>query len=125
MCPPPEGVPRVVYGSAGEIGRAMHVAAGIALHGNVNGDRDDGGDDDDDDDDTPPPPPLATTAEFPEVTTWTDQQLITAVELADRREPSLRLHATDNAPDRYESLLDECSAELVRRLEARGVRLSA
>jgi hypothetical protein len=76
----------------------------------------------DDDDDTPPP---TSTAQFPEVTTWTDQQLITAVELADRREPALRLQATADMADRYDALLDECSAELVRRLQARGVRLSA
>lgn len=64
-------------------------------------------------------------AMFPEIPTWNDQQLIVAIELADAREPGLNLHAVGNLPDRHEAFLHECSAELVRRLESRGVRLAA
>jgi hypothetical protein len=71
------------------------------------------------------PHPPGGAALFPEVVTWTDDQLVTAIELADRREPALRLHATADLPDRYEALLDACSAELVQRLEALGVRMAA
>jgi hypothetical protein len=71
------------------------------------------------------PNPPAGAALFPEVVTWTDQQLITAIELADRREPALRLGATGNVPDRHEVLLNACSAELVRRVEEQGVRMAA
>jgi hypothetical protein len=70
-------------------------------------------------------PPRTPGAVFPEVPTWSDEQLITAIELADRREPALKLNATAELPDRYDALLDACSAELVRRLEARSERLSA
>ena len=69
------------------------------------------------------PPPSA--ALFPEVVTWTDEQLIIAIELADRREPGLNLYAVGDLPDRHEAFLHECSAELVRRLEGRGVRFAA
>ncbi len=62
---------------------------------------------------------------FPEVLTWTDEQLVVAIELADRREPGLNLYAVGNLPDRHEAFLHECSAELVRRLEAREVRFAA
>jgi hypothetical protein len=62
---------------------------------------------------------------YPEVVTWTDDQLVTAIELADRHEPALRLHATEDLPDRHEALLDACSAELVRRLEGQGVQMAA
>jgi hypothetical protein len=62
---------------------------------------------------------------FPEIPTWTDEQLLIAIELADRREPGLNLYAVGNLPDRHEALLHECSAELVRRLEERGVRFAA
>ena len=61
-----------------------------------------------------PPPRL-----FPEVPTWTDEQLVVAIELADRREPALRLGES------YDLFLHECSAELVRRLEERGVAFAA
>ena len=58
------------------------------------------------------PPPSA--ALFPEVVTWTDEHLIIAIELADRREP-----------DRHEAFLDACSAEMVRWLEERGEPVAA
>ena len=58
---------------------------------------------------------------FPEVATWTDDQLVTAIELADRREPALRLGETEH----YDAFLHECSAELVGRLEGQGVRFAA
>jgi hypothetical protein len=64
-------------------------------------------------------------AMFPEIPTWDDTQLIVAIELADRREPGLNLHPVGNLPDRHDAFLHECSAELVRRLESRGVRLAA
>ena len=69
------------------------------------------------------PPPSA--ALFPEVVTWTDEQLIIAIELADRREPGLNLYAVGDLPDRHEAFLDACSAELVGRLERRGVPMAA
>jgi hypothetical protein len=72
-----------------------------------------------DDGDGPQPPTAG--ALFPEVVTWTDDQLITAIELADRQEPALRLAS----PDDYDAFLDACSAELVRRLERRGVAMAA
>jgi hypothetical protein len=72
----------------------------------------DGGDD-------PLPPNSA--ALFPEVVTWTDEQLIITIELADRREPALRL----GSAEQYDAFLDACSAELVARLERRGVRFAA
>ncbi len=62
---------------------------------------------------------------FPEIPTWTDEQLVVAIELADRREPGLNLYAVGNLPDRHEAFLHECSAELVRRLEGRGVKMAA
>ena len=62
---------------------------------------------------------------FPEIPTWSDDQLIVAIELADRREPGLNLYAVGDLPDRHEAFLDACSAELVRRLEERGVRVAA
>jgi hypothetical protein len=62
---------------------------------------------------------------FPEIPTWTDEQLVIAIELADRREPGLNLYAVGDLPDRHEAFLHECSAELVRRLEQRGVRMAA
>ena len=46
-------------------------------------------------------------------------------DLADRREPGLNLYAVGDLPDRHEAVLHECSAELVRRLEQRGVRFAA
>ena len=46
------------------------------------------------DDDLPPSAAL-----FPEVVTWTDEQLIIAIELADRREPGLNLYAVGDRPD--------------------------
>jgi hypothetical protein len=49
-------------------------------------------------DDEPQPP--AAGALFPEVPTWTDEQLLIAIELADRREPGLNLYAVGNLPDR-------------------------
>ena len=72
-------------------------------------------------DDDPPP----SAALFPEVVTWTDEQLIIAIELADRREPGLNLYAVGDRPDRHEAFLDACSAELVRRLEERGELIAA
>ena len=72
-------------------------------------------------DDDPPP----SAALFPEVVTWTDQQLIIAIELADRREPGLNLYAVGDRPDRHEAFLDACAAELVRRLEERGEPMAA
>ena len=78
-----------------------------------------------------PPPPhddgpsSGGSALFPEVPTWSDEHLIIAIELADRREPGLNLHAVGILPDRHEVFLHACSAELVRRLEARGVRFAA
>jgi hypothetical protein len=62
---------------------------------------------------------------FPEIPTWTDEQLVIAIELADRREPGLNLYAVADLPDRHEAFLHECSAEVVRRLEKRGVRFAA
>jgi hypothetical protein len=73
--------------------------------------------------DEPDPPTGA--ALFPEVATWTDEQLLVAIELADLREPGLNLHAVGNLPDRHEAFLHACSAELVRRLEERGVAFAA
>ena len=77
---------------------------------------DNGGDD---------PLPPNTAALFPEVVTWTDEQLIIAIELADRREPGLNLYAVGDRPDRHEAFLDACSAELVGRLERRGEPMAA
>ena len=74
-------------------------------------------------DDEPDPPCGA--ALFPEVVTWTDEQLVVAIELADLREPGLNLFAVGDLPDRHEAFLHECAAELVRRLEERGVRFAA
>ena len=63
---------------------------------------------------------------FPEIPTWSDEQFVVAIELADRREPGLTLYAVgEDLPDRHEAFLHECSAELVRRLEERGVRFAA
>ena len=62
---------------------------------------------------------------FPEVPTWTDEQLVVAIELADRREPGLCLYAVGDVPDRHEAFLHACAAELVRRLEERGVAFAA
>ena len=76
-------------------------------------------------DDGSDPLPPNSAALFPEVVTWTDEQLIIAIELADRREPGLNLYAVGNVPDRHEAFLDACSAELVGRLERRGERLVA
>ena len=75
------------------------------------------------DNDDPLPPNSA--ALFPEVVTWTDEQLIIAIELADRREPGLNLYAVGDRPDRHEAFLDACSAELVGRLERRGEPIAA
>jgi hypothetical protein len=69
-------------------------------------------------------PPFGS-ALFPEIPTWSDEQLVIAIELADRREPGLNLYAVGDLPDRHEAFLHECSAELVRRLEERGVRFAA
>jgi hypothetical protein len=66
-----------------------------------------------------PLPPTAA-ALFPEIVTWTDEQLIIAIELADRREPALRL-----SPEECDAFLDACSAELVGRLERRGMSMAA
>ena len=71
------------------------------------------------------PDPPAGAALFPEVLTWSDEQLVVAIELADLREPGLCLHAVGHLPDRHEAFLHACSAELVRRLEERGVRFAA
>ena len=71
------------------------------------------------------PDPPAGAALFPEVVTWTDEQLVVAIELADLREPGLCQHAHGAYPDRHEAFLHECSAELVRRLEWRGVAFAA
>ena len=73
-------------------------------------------------DDPLPPTPAAL---FPEVVTWTDEQLIITIELADRREPGLNLYAVGDRPDRHEAFLDACSAEMVRRLEERGEPMAA
>ena len=75
------------------------------------------------DGDDPLPPNSA--GLFPEVVTWTDKQLIIAIELADRREPGLNLYAVGHPPDRHEAFLDACSAELVGRLEERGEPMAA
>jgi hypothetical protein len=77
----------------------------------------------DDGSDDPLPPNSA--ALFPEVVTWSDEQLIIAIELADHREAGLNLYAVGNVPDRHEAFLDACSAELVGRLERRGVSMAA
>jgi len=79
---------------------------------------------------TPEPPhddgPTAGgSALFPEIPTWTDEQLVVAIELADRREPGLNLYAVGDLPDCHEAFLHACSAELVRRLEQKGVRFAA
>ena len=71
------------------------------------------------------PDPPAGSALFPEIPTWTDEQLVVAIELADLREPGLCLHAVGHLPDRHEAFLHACSAELVRRLEERGVAFAA
>ena len=68
--------------------------------------------------------PPAAGALFPEIPR-TDEQLLIAIELADRREPGLNLYAVGNLPDRHEAFLHECSTELVRRLEKQGVRFAA
>ena len=73
--------------------------------------------------DDPDPPSGA--ALFPEIPTWTDEQLVVAIELADLREPGLGLSAVGNLPDRHEAFLHECSAQLVRRLVQRGVAFAA
>ena len=65
------------------------------------------------------PAPPTGGALSPEVATWTDEQLVVAIELADRREPALRLG------DAYDLFLHDCSAELVRRLDEQGVRFAA
>lgn len=70
-----------------------------------------------------PDPPMGA-ALFPEPT-WSDDQLVTAIELADRREPGWNPFAVGDLPDRHERFLHECSAELVRRLDERGVRFAA
>jgi hypothetical protein len=62
---------------------------------------------------------------FPEVATWRDDELTNAIGMADARNPGLNLSAVGNLPDRHEQFLHECSAELVRRLEARSVRFAA
>ena len=72
-----------------------------------------------------PTRPGGAAALFPEVPTWTDEQLVVAIELADRREPGLNLYAAGDLPDRHEAFLHACSADLVRRLEAVGVRFAA
>ena len=77
----------------------------------------------DDGSDDPLPPNSA--ALFPELVTWTDKQLIIAIELADRREPGLNLYAVGDRPDRHEAFLDACSAELVRRFPGRGEPMAA
>jgi hypothetical protein len=77
----------------------------------------------DDGSDDPQPPNSA--ALFPEIPTWTDEQLIIAIELADRREPRLNPYAVGDLPDRHEAFLDACSAELVGRLEPRDLWLAA
>src|SRR5688500_18711943 len=46
------------------------------------------------------PDPPCGAAPFPEVVTWTDEQLVVAIELADLREPGLNLHAVGDRPDR-------------------------
>ena len=74
--------------------------------------------------DEDPDPPCGA-ALFPEVGTWTDEQLVVAIELADLREPGLNLYAVGDLPDRHETFLHECSAELVRRLQERGMRCAA
>lgn len=71
------------------------------------------------------PEPPTSGAMFPEVVTWSDEQLVTAIDLCERRDPGLNLYAVGNKPDRHDAFLDACSAELVRRLEARGVRFAA
>jgi hypothetical protein len=73
--------------------------------------------------DDPLPPNSA--ALFPEVVTWTDEQLIIAIELADLREPGLNLYAVGDRPDRHEAFPDACSAELVGPLEGRGEPMAA
>lgn len=70
-----------------------------------------------------PTPPAG--AMFPEVVTWSDDHLMVAIDLCERRDPGLNLHAVGNLPDRHEQFLHACSAELVRRLEARGVKFAA
>ena len=74
--------------------------------------------------DEDPDPPCGADP-FPEVVTWSDEQLVVAIELADLREPGLNLHACGVYPDRHEAFLHACSAELVRRLEQRGVAFAA
>jgi hypothetical protein len=69
--------------------------------------------------------PPTGSALFPEIPTWSDVQLVIAIELADRREPGLNLYAVGDLPDRHEVFLHECSTELVRRLEERGVPFAA
>jgi hypothetical protein len=71
------------------------------------------------------PLPPNSGALFPEVVTWTDEQLIIAIELADHREPVLNLYAAGELPDRHEAFLHACSAELVGRLERRGEPMAA
>ena len=73
--------------------------------------------------DDPDPPSGA--ALFPEMLTWSDEQLVVAIELADRRETGPCLYAVGYLPDRHEAFLHACSAELVRRLEERAVAFAA
>ena len=70
-------------------------------------------------------PTAAGAALFPGIPTWSDEQLVVAIELADLREPALNLHAFGHLPDRHEAFLHECAAKLVRRLEERGVAFAA
>lgn len=71
-----------------------------------------------DGDDTPPPAAPA----FPHIPTWSDDYLIMAVTLADRREPGMCLEAVGNVPDRHNTFLAEVTAEILRRLDASTAR---
>src|SRR5207253_2591485 len=57
---------------------------------------------------------------FPEVITWSDEQLISGIEVANTQPAALNW-----TPAIFDAFLDECSAELVSRLESRGVKLAA
>jgi hypothetical protein len=71
------------------------------------------------------PKPQNFSGRIPEIPTWTDEQLVIAIEVVDRRELGLNLSAKGDQPDRHQAFLHACSAELVCRLERQGVGFAA
>lgn len=60
--------------------------------------------------------------QFPEVLTWKDDQLMCGIALADERSPGMNLHPVGLIPDRHEAFINEATAELLRRLDARTAK---